>query len=442
MSAVPNNSEAFGFFQGDLIIRSAIIYGLKDLRANPWYLDFAFNSLRQDALTNKSYGGSEIQAAKDWFKKTEISVVFNVNIDQIKFPCISVAMLSSQELESESTLGDTHYLPFEDNDFAEIMLAINQYPSYDATTGIVTFNPNELGIILAPGMVIVGPDGTHHPILTVTDPISVVTITPVTTNLNGCQIIAQRPSYLSQLESGRFKEAYAIGCHVDSEPKNLIYLHTLLVFLLKKYNKTLFETRGFERMVINSTDFRREDTSNPELFYQRYCQITGVVTQVWPQSVDGKIQSINNGQGAGLLFQPIGTDELDPIYSDEADFLSGMGPVIPPTPGPILNPTIYFGTVTDGTYNQAFILALPDTSTAQSWQQGVTVDFSAGSGTKFAFLAVPSSFGLGPPPQDAVTGFMFPFNLVATAVSVNGVNYDLYKSTYPLINSFLLKFKS
>jgi hypothetical protein len=106
-------------------------------------------------------------------------------------------------------------------------------------------------------------------------------------------IKSANPAYITELESAVFRETYAIGCHVDSEPVHLTYLHSIVVFILKRYNQSLLEARGFERMTLNSADFRRDDESLPEFLYSRYCQVSGAVRQSWPKSVTMK--------GTGIL---------------------------------------------------------------------------------------------------------------------------------------------
>src|SRR6476646_6304158 len=53
---VSSTTNCKGVFQGDIIIRTALIEGMRDIRRQPWLLDYAFASLAQDDLTKSVYG--------------------------------------------------------------------------------------------------------------------------------------------------------------------------------------------------------------------------------------------------------------------------------------------------------------------------------------------------------------------------------------------------
>ena len=107
-------TEALGVHQSDVIIRTAIVAAIADLRANPWLLDYVFASLPRDDRTMKDYGEKEVQRAKEWFMKTNVPVFMVPRMDEAKVPCITIKLLDSSE--AEVTLGDVHYQEKEDND--------------------------------------------------------------------------------------------------------------------------------------------------------------------------------------------------------------------------------------------------------------------------------------------------------------------------------------
>jgi hypothetical protein len=102
----------------------------------------------------------------------------------------------------------------------------------------------------------------------------------------------QRAAYRTALESTMYRESYIIGCYVDSEPIHLVYLHSILVFLLLRYKQVLLEARGFERTTLSSSDFRRDEELLPEMYYSRYTTITGTVRQYWPKIIARKIDAV------------------------------------------------------------------------------------------------------------------------------------------------------
>ncbi len=287
------SSEIVGIYQGDLILRSAIIAGLNDLRANPFLLDYVFASLPVDSLTAKEYGTEQVAKAKDWFLRHNITVAMNFNINEIKFPCISIALLAS--VEEEATLGDTHYEPLENADLDQPVLAGPMTPtSYDPVTGTIVFTTTALNnLILAPRMVLLTTTGAKYPVVECPDITTTIVIEAGhQLDLTDCKIVAAVPAYTVGVESVGYKETYSLGCHVDSEAVHLLYLHSILVFLLLRYRESLLEGRGYERTTLSSSDFRRSDVDLPEFFYDRYMQISGYVRQSWPKAFTRKPTSL------------------------------------------------------------------------------------------------------------------------------------------------------
>lgn len=109
---VPIANEAIGSHQSDIVIRTAIIAALADMRKNPWLLDYCFAGLPKDELTAQAYGEQEVAKAREWFLKTDIPVMMSTHINDIKMPCITIALASSSE--DDQVFGDIHYEPFEE----------------------------------------------------------------------------------------------------------------------------------------------------------------------------------------------------------------------------------------------------------------------------------------------------------------------------------------
>jgi hypothetical protein len=283
-------TEVTGIHQSDVVIRSAIIAAIADLRANPWLLDYVFASLPKDSVTMADYGEREIAAAKKWFMSTNIPVFMSTRIDDVKLPAISISLLESTE--AETTLGDTHYKVTEDNDSAWPALAGPFSPvEYSAATGIMKI-PETIDLILAPGMVVVDSVGRAHEILEVPETYTLQLKAGTVGDFTDALIKGTRPSYVANLESVVMKETYSIGCHVNSEQTHLTYLHSILTFILLRYKESLLEARGFERSQINSSDFRRNESFDVELAFSRHLNITGYVRQIWPKAIKPKLTGL------------------------------------------------------------------------------------------------------------------------------------------------------
>lgn len=290
---MPSNitTEVTGIFQSDVIIRSAILTAIAELRASPWLLDYVFASLPKDQITKVEYGEKQVATAKKWFMSTNIPVFMVTRNDDIKLPAISISLIESTE--AENTFSDTHYQVSEAN--AEVWLNLSDRftpVSYSAATGVMKV-PESLvqELILAPGMSIIDATGKEHEILEVTDATTVVIKAGTVASFTDAVVRSARPSAVTTMESVVMKEVYAIGCHAGQDYQ-LMYLHSILTFILLRYKETLLEARGFERTQVNSSDLRKNEAFDPEEAYSRHIQITGYVRQMWPKAVDARITTV------------------------------------------------------------------------------------------------------------------------------------------------------
>jgi hypothetical protein len=409
------NTEALGIHQSDVILRTAIITALNDLRANPWLLEYVFASLVKDDLTVSEYGQKEIDRAKEWFKKTNIPVIYTISVNDPKFPCISIQLVASQEVEQEGTLGDVHYEPQQLNNFDWPTLMGPIDGTYVPATGVITIDLNAVDIILAPTMTVVTRIGSQYPILEVLDTNIFRIQKNVGEDFSQLQVKGMNPSYITEVESAIFKEVYAVGAHVDSEPVHLTYLHSILVFLLKRYNQALLEGRGFERMVINSTDFKRDDETLPEFLYSRYIQITGTCRQAWPKTVAMRITS--------TLAEAVADDQNgDPAFLDvDADVLDFITNT-PPAP----TYKVYYGVANNpGAVNEAFALGLAAITVAT---RDFNVAFDA-TGTQYCWVVIPAALGVADTINfiDTDTNEVAGFELVGSVVVAN-TSYYAYRT--------------
>lgn len=284
-------TQAQGWFPSDIIIRTALIEAIADLRRNPWILQYCFAYLSQDPLTQNVYGQKEAQRAIDWFQKNNIAVVMVPVMNEMKMPCLSIRLMDSTE--AEVTTGDTHYVPQELNNLTWPNLAGPFNPvGYDPATGIVDLVENDL--VIAPGMVVVSAAGNVYPITFVNGPTQFITTKYLTDNLNGLTIRGVEPSGITTLESVFYQERYQIGCHVAGEPVYLTWLHTITMFMLLRYKQALLEARGFEESVANAAAFDK-DPNDAENFFVRYITLTGKCRQYWPKYFVQRIQEVPLG---------------------------------------------------------------------------------------------------------------------------------------------------
>jgi hypothetical protein len=309
-------SEATGIFQSDLLIRHAVVEGFKELRANQWLLDYVMAGIKFDDLTKKVYGQKDVDNMKKWFLKTDIPVIVYGSLVAVEAPAITIALQSSNE--AENTLGDVHYVPQEDvpdgawPDLTPVFAAI-----LNVTTGLVTV-PISVVVDIFPGMVIMDAEGVSHEILTVESERVFTIESGLVHDFSHCTLRAGSPATLQTLESAAFNETYQLGCHVAGEPLQLVFLHSLLCFILLRGRQDFLEGRGFEKSTFSSSDFAKNEYFAVENAWTRYITITGSVRQCWPKRRYSKIT------GVVSRIRPIGSGNL-PSESRPVDGQSWIG---------------------------------------------------------------------------------------------------------------------
>ena len=279
----PTQTNIAGIHQSDIIIRTAIIAGLADIRAKPWLLNYVFASLPKDPLTWKEYGEKNVLEAKKWFLETHVPVKLVPVLNELEIPSITITLMDSSEVVPETTIGDIHYTPAEDsNPFPATLTTPFAPKSYNQKTGIITLKELPATVFLGAGMYILDSVGRYHQILEVIDDLS-FKIKPGTIADFSQAVLKASKNPRMGLESSSFRETYRIGIHVGGEPQKLSWLHSFVVFCLMRYKEVLLEARGFERSTIQSSDFGRENAMDSELVFTRNITVSGFVRQYWPK---------------------------------------------------------------------------------------------------------------------------------------------------------------
>lgn len=298
---VPQSGDALGVFQSDIVVRTALLAAMADLRANPWLLDYVFASLKKDGLTQAIYG-AEVQAAREWFLHTNIRVVMNTQMNSGNtLPCLSIELASSAEVVEEATLGDTHYQAVEDVDtvWPDLCTAFTPLSWDFATQTLVIPELTSTQVDLVAGLVLVDAAGNQYPVMSVSDAqTAVLAGGGENLGLSGCVLRGPRASAVRHMESSSFRETYTIGIHVHGRPVLLTYLHSIIVFCLLRYKEVLLEQRGFERSSFSSSEAARNAFFAEENVFSRYVSLSGNVRQYWPKLIAAKLTSLELGLGA------------------------------------------------------------------------------------------------------------------------------------------------
>ncbi len=305
-SYIAQNTHAPGIFQGDVVVRTAILEGLRDLKAHPEFLEFCYSYLVQDDLTKSVYGEAELKNAIEWVLKQDIPVIDALGFNEVKLPCITLELMEGTE--QAATLGDTHYKVSEDYYHDWVKTASSLTP---IARGLNTLTfANFGGGTVTKGMVLVTRTGQIVDILSVKD--YVVTINPDYINYDYTQVdvYPKKPPQSVRLESIKLKESYRIGCHAQGEAVHLSYLFSLILFLLLRYKQSLFEHRGFDNMKVSyGPPHLHPSFEESHKVFTRYITITGYVSQHWPKSVYDKIQKvISQPSEANISLYPVNSE--------------------------------------------------------------------------------------------------------------------------------------
>lgn len=329
MASFTNGPDTQGVFQTDVILQTAILAGLKELKQKPWLLDYVWPNLASDPLTKDIYGQQEIDQAKKWVLNTNIPVFLNTRIDDFRGTCISIAMASSSE--EHNTLADTHYVPFVStftpNDMLNMSAAF-QPVSYDQDTGLVVL-PNNIAetVNFFPGMFLVNAAGIAFQITSTPADNEVVVVPAPQADLSVVTLQVPPNSYTIQMESQWMKETYHIGCHVQTEPVHLLYLHSIVLFILLRNRKPLLEGRGIELTRLESQDFGRDEGLNGVWIYRRYIELEGKVRHFWPigDPIPTALGSVTQFKLIGSPHTPVGVPPDTQLVIGEDDQYITLG---------------------------------------------------------------------------------------------------------------------
>ena len=291
MYSIPYKTSAPGIFQGDLIIRTALVQAFADIKASPELLQYCFATYVQDSLTNDVYGEAQMYQAIDWIMKQDIPVVATLGFNEIKFPCVTVTLKEGSE--NAKTLGDTNYKPVESYWFGWTKVVGPITPTSKGTNTL-TFSSFS-GKTIVPNMQIVTTTGQKVQILAVDG--LVLTINPayISYDYTNCSIFPTKPSKRVKLESIKMEENYLIGCHTQGHEQHIMHLFAFTFFALMRYKQKYLEARGFDGLRISygppTLDPQFEESHK---VYVRPIYFSGLVSQYWPKEVYDTIESVTS----------------------------------------------------------------------------------------------------------------------------------------------------
>ena len=288
------------------MLRSAIIAGIKDLRAHPYLINDIFSECSTDPILRGEFGYAEIDRATKWFLKTNIPVVLQHRLDTVEMPCISVALLSSGERIQEDVLGD--YSESEDLDDTQtfqpqdatiqpvVVLGPFTPTAYDPATGLVTLPTGFLTDFVVPGQLLVDrPHNTAYPILSVNSGSTFTIATNTVADFTDAIIMPRYQTLGITRNRIMATESYQIGCHVAGDAVELLWLYSIVTLILLRYKEDLLDARGLTRTTFSASDFVKSPQYEAQNVYSRFFTLNAVVEQNWVASVTGRVEGIKVG---------------------------------------------------------------------------------------------------------------------------------------------------
>lgn len=292
-----------GIFQDDMIIYTAIVAALEDVKANPYYIDDIASQILTDPLLDKNYGAQEVQKFKD-FMKQKFYVSVTHQIKDAKFPAISIALGPGSEDQAKAALGDSYEKTTIGGDKLgasaskpRIIVGPTTPTSYDPLTGAMSFDDKvNLDNVFADSMVVFDEiNSKAYPIQLVMDSSNLMIEEGSQPNLTGCTIRPASNDYVQLRKSLFFYNNYEIGVHAINGTE-LMYLFQVMMFVLLKYKKTLFEARGLEITTLNYGAIERfgpGGDNDANVIWSRTIQLRGRVGMSWPDTTDAGIMGTN-----------------------------------------------------------------------------------------------------------------------------------------------------
>lgn len=289
-----------GIFQGDIIIREAILLGIEDMRKNEWLIDHMLSDLKNINYFTDKYGEKNIQTCKEWFKNNQIDVYMRGRDDKDRLPCVTIQMGGSNEKPDMKHMADqsTEKAILMPNQIGKpIPYVVKPFvpTGYDDQTGEVAVEESVDLSGVSAGMILVNPaNGQGYTILDVTA--TGLLIEPgmeiVATQFG---IVPQFQYYEARVEHSFFDETYIIGCHAHGDTQNLLFLWSIVKYSILRYRESLLEANGFAESSISSGGPDHDEaftTDGGEKAWARFISLTGQVENSWIKSPRRFIESV------------------------------------------------------------------------------------------------------------------------------------------------------
>lgn len=277
-------------FSGDTIIKLAIEQGLNDIRSNPWLIDNIMGQFKEPALS--VYGQKEIDRCKEWFLNNKTEVLLRYRNDKDEFPCVTIALNSSSEMEDMKHLADTStesviLMPSDINKPINYIVKPFVPTEINNNTGFVGISNTRAIRLARPDMILVDVNNGNGYVIREIVEDGVLIDPHLNLTASRLAIVPKYQFYEAKVEHSFFRESYTIGCHVHGDPSTLLWLHAIVSYCLLRYKESLLEARGLSQSSFSSSDLAPNQymsTPGGENVFSRFITLSGMVENSWLKS--------------------------------------------------------------------------------------------------------------------------------------------------------------
>ena len=320
-------------FQADLIWSTALRAAIADMRKNQYLLEDAYSDLLTDPYLKSLYGLKEVERFKSFILK-EIDVFVNHRPpDLIKFPCICINVGPAEEDAAKDALGDSFQDEHRDpatlggaRTDSNVIIGPVTPQSYDYLTGVMTFGP---GVDLIASNVFDSQfvydsiNNTFYPIELVMDASNLLIEAGSKPNLTNMYIQTAKRSLGQIRRSIWFWRTDSLEL-MATDANELMYLFTLVMYILLRYKKVLWQERNFGIATISHGPISRESgQDDPNNVYGMTINIRGRTAQTVIESIHPLIGGLDFELKIADMTSPPAVLEqegpLTPLWEGEGD---------------------------------------------------------------------------------------------------------------------------
>jgi hypothetical protein len=269
----------------EFVIETILRDGLNELRISPTKFDDLFSRFKLTFFNNQ-YGQAKIDELKTYIQNNQIKIIHALQIQPTDMPCISIQLLSSDEVEDEQQF--SNMLPEQvDPKVPNVIVPTVTPTAYDSITGKLNVADGaNLGVI-CPGMIFKDASDVEFVIESGNSNISGNKFINIgkgkEPDLGGDgEIVSSIDFTVTDRRMVRLRETINLGCHAHDKVHLAKFLYYIVYYIIKS-RQVAMEERGLHLDRGVASIFDREGEVGGEDIYTRYLQLHVLTEFDWDQ---------------------------------------------------------------------------------------------------------------------------------------------------------------